>query len=128
MSNLYQNIKKYRLAKGLTQDQLAKILGYTNRSSIAKIEIGRSDLTPSKVEAFAKALDVTPGMLMGWDESDSDLKLYSLNSTESFVVDTMRTFNNKGVDKVVDYVTDISESSLYIKHDTDPKEAESLNA
>ena len=70
MLDLYKNIKSLREAKGLSQDELAKMTGYTSRSSIAKIEKGEVDLQQSKILAFAKALGTTPGKLMGLTESD----------------------------------------------------------
>lgn len=45
MLALYDNIKKRRMELGMTQDDLAKLTGYTDRSSIAKIEAGKVDLT-----------------------------------------------------------------------------------
>lgn len=68
MSDLYNNIRNRRLALGLSQDELAKRMGYISRSSIAKIESGDNDIPQSKIEAFAKALDTTPSYLMGWNE------------------------------------------------------------
>ena len=53
-------VKKRRLALGLSQDELAKQLGYTDRSTIAKIEAGKNDIPDNKVPAFAKALGTTP--------------------------------------------------------------------
>ena len=70
MIKLYQNIKRLREEKGLSQDALAKRTGYTDRSSIAKIEKGQVDLQQSKIELFAKALGTTSRDLMGWDEND----------------------------------------------------------
>ena len=35
-----QRIRRIRIAKGLTQDDLAKLMGYSNRSTINKIESG----------------------------------------------------------------------------------------
>lgn len=70
MLDLYKNIKNLREAKGLSQDDLAKLTGYTSRSSIAKIEKGEVDLQQSKILAFAKALGTTPGKLMGLTEND----------------------------------------------------------
>ena len=61
-------IKKRREELGLTQEELANILGYKSRSSINKIELGKNDITQHKVVAFAKALNTTPAYLMGWDE------------------------------------------------------------
>lgn len=65
MIALYKNIKQLREEKNLSQDDLAKLTGYTSRSSIAKIEKGEVDLPQSKIIAFASALGTTPGKLMG---------------------------------------------------------------
>ena len=67
MIQLYTNIKERRKALKMSQDELAKKTGYTDRSSIAKIEKGEVDLSQSKIIQFAKALDISPGDLMGWD-------------------------------------------------------------
>ena len=53
----------------MSQEELAKKVGYTDRSSIAKIENGDVDLPQSKIMAIAKALDVSAGALMGWEDS-----------------------------------------------------------
>ena len=68
MIELYKNIRSLREAKGMSQGDLAKLTGYTDRSSIAKIEKGEVDLTRSKIVAFAKALGTTPGNLLGLTE------------------------------------------------------------
>lgn len=65
MLKLYENIKTYRKAAKLTQEELAKRTGYTDRSSIARIEKGEIDLPQSKIKQFAEALGTTPGVLMG---------------------------------------------------------------
>ena len=69
MIDLYKKIRNLRESKGLSQEELAEMTGYTNRSSIAKIEKGEVDLTRSKIVAFAKALGTTPTYLMGWNSS-----------------------------------------------------------
>lgn len=65
---LYERIKERREALNMSQDELAVKLGYKSRSSINKIELGKSDIPQSKIKAFADALDTTPGYLMGWEE------------------------------------------------------------
>lgn len=65
MLELYNNIRKRRKELGLSQEELAKKTGYTNRSSIAKIENGEVDIPQSKILAFAKALEIPAGDLMG---------------------------------------------------------------
>ncbi|MGD8399731.1 MAG: helix-turn-helix domain-containing protein [Bacillota bacterium] len=68
---LFKRIKMRREELGMSQEELAKLLGYKSRSTIAKIEVGENDLTQSKIAAFAKALKTTPGDLMGWNNEDS---------------------------------------------------------
>lgn len=60
-----------RLERGMSQDTLAKLTGYTDRSSIAKIEKGLVDLQQSKIELFAKALGTSSRELVGWSNDNS---------------------------------------------------------
>ncbi len=68
MLKLYENIKKFRKALGLTQAELAELVGYTDGSMITKIESGKVDLSRNKVYDFARALKTTPVILMGLDK------------------------------------------------------------
>ena len=72
MNKLYENIRTLRKANGWSQEDLAKRMGYTDRSMIAKIESGAVDLAESRILAFAKVFGVKPSVLMGWTEEDSD--------------------------------------------------------
>ena len=65
--DMYEKIKKLRTKLGMSQDELAEKVGYTNRSSIGKVEAGAVDLSQSKILAFAKALNTTPQYLMGFE-------------------------------------------------------------
>ena len=67
-----KRIKDLRTSLGMTQDELAKLTGYKSRSSIQKIESGERDITPSTIAAFAKALKVTPSVIMGWEENNEN--------------------------------------------------------
>lgn len=73
MLKLYENIKICRKSAKMTQEELARRTGYTDRSSIARIEKGEIDLPQSKIKQFAEALGTTPGHLMGWDAEPEDL-------------------------------------------------------
>lgn len=66
----HENIKRLRESMGLSQEELAFKVGYKDRSSIAKVEAGVVDLTQSKIEAFASALNVTPAEIMGEELAD----------------------------------------------------------
>lgn len=74
MLALYKNIKRLREERGLSQEALAKLTGYTDRSSITKIEKGQVDLQQSKIELFAKALGTTSRDLVGWEDNPSQHK------------------------------------------------------
>ena len=67
MLKLYQNIKELRKQNHWSQEELAKRMGYTDRSSIAKIEGGKVDLSQSKILEFARVFGVDAGELMGDD-------------------------------------------------------------
>lgn len=56
----------------MTQDELAKKLGYKSKTSINKIEQNWRNLTQSKIKAIADALDTTPMWIMGW-QNDEEL-------------------------------------------------------
>ena len=72
MLELYTNIKACRKAAKMTQEELARRTGYTDRSSIARIEKGEIDLPQSKIMQFAEALGTTPARLMGWDKKPAE--------------------------------------------------------
>ncbi len=64
-------VRKIRTEKQMSLDELARKCGYTSenaRSSIQKIEAGKSDIPASKIRLIANALGVTEAEIMGWDE------------------------------------------------------------
>lgn len=67
-----ERIRKRRLELNLTQDDLAKRVGYASRSSINKLEMARV-LPSKKIALMAQALDCTPGYLMGWEDEKVDI-------------------------------------------------------
>ena len=65
-------IKARRQELKMTQRELAARLGYTDHTTVTRIESGKTDPPQSRVAQFAKVLDVTPGYLMGWDEKPAE--------------------------------------------------------
>ena len=53
------NIKKRRYELRMSQQDLADAMGYSTRSTIAKIESGENDVSQKKLQKFAAALDTT---------------------------------------------------------------------
>lgn len=71
---LYDRIKQLRIEKGWSQSDLAKRVGYKDKTAIAHIEKGERDISRSKIAAFANALDVSPTYLLeGKEKSSPDL-------------------------------------------------------
>ena len=64
-----ERIKQKRIELNLSQDELAKKVGYKSRSSIQKIEAAR-DLPLRKISRMASALGTSPGYLMGWEDEE----------------------------------------------------------
>ena len=70
---LGERIKARRKELGLSQRELSDRVGYSNHSTITRIEAGKVDLPQSKIKQFAEALGTTPGHLMGWDAEPEDI-------------------------------------------------------
>lgn len=62
-----KNIRRRRIELGLSQEELAERCGFKSKSSINKMESGVQGLPQSKIVAVAKALETTPGYIMGWE-------------------------------------------------------------
>lgn len=88
MSNLKDfgsKIKARRIELNMTQEELAKLAGYTSRSSINKIELGLVDLPQSKISQIAKALKVSPTFLVGWGKTNDNINNTTSNAIEDYL-------------------------------------------
>ena len=56
--------------KGVTQKELADAVGYTDRSMIAKIETGKTDIYQSTIIKIADYLGVNPLLLLGFYDEE----------------------------------------------------------
>lgn len=70
---LYERIRQRRIELEMTQEELAKLTGYTSRTSIAKIESGAVDLPFNKIHLFAKALRIDDIELLGLKDEDPNI-------------------------------------------------------
>ena len=110
MLELYKNIKKRREELGLSQDALAKKVGYTDRSSIAKIESGKVDLPQSKILEIAEALRIPPGELMGLDGIEEQQNYYYLDPEAAELANEI--YNNADLRILFDATRNISKEDL----------------
>ena len=65
-----EKIKALRKQKGLSQQELAELVGFKTASAINKIELGLRDINQAKIKAFAEALEVSPAYL--FDEREAE--------------------------------------------------------
>lgn len=69
---IYERIRSLRESRGMSQEDLAVLVGYKSRSAINKIESGIRDINQSQIIAFSNALGTSPSFLMGWSEEESN--------------------------------------------------------
>ena len=110
MLALYKNIKARRLELKMSQDRLAELTGYKDRSSIAKIEKGEVDLAESKIREFAKALKITPQELTGWDDPDTDI---SIDETFERICEFYNILNPEGKAEALKRISELSQILQY---------------
>lgn len=110
MLALYKNIKARRLELKMSQDRLAELTGYKDRSSIAKIEKGEVDLAESKIREFAKALKITPQELRGWDDPDTDI---SIDETFERICEFYNILNPEGKAEALKRISELSQILQY---------------
>lgn len=67
-SGIGARVRDRRKQLHLTQDALATKLGYKDRTTLSRIELGQVDIPQGRLNAFADALQTTPAYLMGINE------------------------------------------------------------
>ena len=98
-----QRVKMYRKNKGMTMEELALAVGYSNRSSIAMVEAGKRDISHEKVLAIANALGVDPYLLM-FGEEETEIPIvtdYVLTDGERELIVEYRKLSTKEQDLIL---------------------------
>lgn len=80
-----EKIKKRRMELGWSQRELAYKMGYTNNSTLVKIEKGIVDVSQSRIVQFSKVLGVSVAYLMDWEEEQKK------NDIQADIILRMRT-------------------------------------
>lgn len=68
VSDFMLKLKELRISKGLTQLDIAKILG-VNQQAVSHYEVGRRKLDQDQIIKLCLGLDVTPDELLGYQEA-----------------------------------------------------------
>ena len=88
-------IKTLRETKGITQEELAKLLD-TTKQTISKYEKGIVTNIPSdKIELLSKILGTTPAYILGWDSEENDAASDLLDESLAGVTDSDQFEENK---------------------------------
>lgn len=89
-NSMAKKIKELRLARGLTLEQVATIVG-VGKSTVRKWETGMiANMRRDKIAALAKALGVTPEYLMGWEEKEISPAKPELSEGEKMMLELFR--------------------------------------
>lgn len=101
-----EKIRKRRMELGWSQRDLAAKMGYTNNSTIAKIETGKTEVTQSRVIQFSKVLNVPIAYLIDSDEGTkkSSTDARSLTEKEFLWLDLFRSFPESKQDEVIERI------------------------
>ncbi len=103
--NIGDRIKKRREELGMSQEELAKKVGYKSRSSVNKIEMDGRGLPQNKIVIFAKALETTPAFLMGWEEmNDEDIGNTFANDNLFEIIDNISTLSPQEKNHFTNYL------------------------
>lgn len=107
-----ERIKIVRESAQMSQDELAKRLGYKDRSSISKIEKAPDDnIAMVLVRKIADILNCSPMYLMGWDEQEDE---YYLNDNTRKIAQEI--FDNKELGLLFDAAKDAAPEDLQTVH------------
>lgn len=103
METIGERIKQRRIQLNISQDELAKSLGYKSRSSINKIEKDGRELPQSKILAIANALSTTPSYIMGWEENPNKQVLepeFQISKEEETIISKYRQLSNDNKEEI----------------------------
>ena len=104
-------IKKARIEKGLTQEELAKMCGYSNRTNISRIEHSGDEITTKQVRRIAEKLNVPVTYLMGWQSLYDTVSVFGsddLTENEKTLVALYRSIPQSEQDHLLDFARFIS--------------------
>lgn len=89
-NDLSRKIKELRLAKKMTLEQVADIVG-VGKSTVRKWETGMiANMKRDKIALLAKALSTTPAYLMDWKEEKNDANFIQVTEGEQKLLDLFR--------------------------------------
>ncbi|MCM1350846.1 MAG: helix-turn-helix domain-containing protein [Prevotella sp.] len=111
MSKLGEKIKGIRLKEGLSQDEFAKELGYSSRSTINKIEKGINEISYEKLMLLIKKYEVSMDELFDRDHKD----IFEPSTNESVIYISFSARNNGNSIDIANYLMDNNDRLISFK-------------
>ena len=78
-----ERIRARRNELMMSQRDLCEKMGYSNHSTIGKIETNKVDIPQSRIVQFAEVLGVSVAYLMGWDETKKSAPIKESGMSEA---------------------------------------------
>ena len=90
-------IKNKRIELGLSQDKLAKLMGFKSSGSIFKIEKGIASITIEQLQEFSKILNFEISEIFEKNDSKKEWKCRHCGNHSFLIITTQKvTFNKEG--------------------------------
>jgi transcriptional regulator with XRE-family HTH domain len=110
-----EKIKEIRKKTGLNQDEFAKELGYTSRSTINKIEKGVNDMSQDKLELLIRKFDVDVNELFDSLVKDSSSPIIDEKGIRNIKVpDPNYTYPKAGIYNMKNIKPTITRSNIIV--------------
>lgn len=96
-NNIRELIKNKRVELGLSQDKLAKLMGFKSSGSIFKIEKGIASITIEQLQEFSKILNFEISEIFEKNDSKKEWKCRHCGNHSFLIITTQKaTFNKEG--------------------------------
>lgn len=114
---LKELIKLRREELGLTLEELGKLVG-VGKSTIRKWETGMiENMRRDNIVALSKALELSPAILMGWDEIDAPTSISftrdNISPKERKLLDSFSLLNDQGKKEAIKRVSELTFFDIY---------------
>lgn len=111
---IIQRLQQRRKELGLSYQELSERTGLS-KSTLQRYETGDIMNIPlSKIDILAKALQISPKYIMGWQDNLNPLTIsFSLTIKEKEIIKEYRSLNEEGKEKIIDYIDDLVTSGKY---------------
>jgi transcriptional regulator with XRE-family HTH domain len=106
-------IRKKREELNLTYEQLGNMIG-VGKSTVRKWETGMiENMRRDNIVSLAKALNISPSILMGWEDTTLEEKSVNLSKEETTLLDNFNRLDVEDKSKIIDYTKLLSSQDKY---------------